>query len=73
MFRRAIILLAIALVWSPGSARAEKAVQLRDASLDIGFWGQAWYQYVSNYDTNKDGIWNDELNDFLVRRAYLSI
>jgi hypothetical protein len=35
--------------------------------IDIGFWSQAWYQYIEN---GKNG---EGLNDFMVRRAYLSV
>jgi len=37
-----------------------------DVSLNAGFWGQAWYQYVGDYDRDGDGEWEDELNDFMV-------
>lgn len=35
--------------------------------INIGFWTQAWFQHVEN---GNDG---NDLNDFMVRRAYLSI
>src|SRR3989304_1484535 len=35
--------------------------------VEIGFWTQAWYQYVENGKNNKG------LNDFMIRRAYLSV
>ncbi|MEW6195582.1 MAG: porin [Bacteroidota bacterium] len=35
--------------------------------VEIGFWTQAWYQYVENGKNNKS------LNDFMIRRAYLSV
>ena len=34
---------------------------------EIGFWTQGWYQYVEN---GKNG---NGLNDFMIRRAYLSV
>ena len=41
---------------------------------EIGFWAQAWYQYVEDgNDSNGDGVLDDGLNDFLLRRAYLNI
>jgi len=41
---------------------------------EIGFWGQAWYQYVEDgKDSNDDGIDDTGLNDFMLRRAYLYI
>ena len=39
---------------------------------EIGFWGQAWYQYVQDgNDSDDDGIDDSGLNDFMLRRAYL--
>ena len=35
--------------------------------MDLSFWTQAWYQHVEN------GKGDNGLNDFMVRRAYLSI
>lgn len=35
--------------------------------IDIGFWTQAWYQHVEN------GKGDNNLNDFMLRRAYLSV
>lgn len=41
---------------------------------EIGFWGQAWYQYVEDgQDSDGDGIGDKGLNDFMIRRAYLYI
>jgi hypothetical protein len=34
--------------------------------IQIGFWAQAWYQYVENGKNGTEG-----LNDFILRRAYL--
>jgi len=56
-----ILLLAFALnfVLPQGATAQEK--------IAIGFWSQAWYQHVEN------GKNNNPLNDFMVRRAYLSV
>jgi hypothetical protein len=35
--------------------------------VNFGFWTQAWYQHVES------GKNNEELNDFMLRRAYLSV
>lgn len=35
--------------------------------IDFGFWTQAWYQHVENRENSTT------LNDFMVRRAYLSV
>jgi len=44
-----------------------------DISLNAGWWGQVWYQYVSDMDTNGDGKHDNNLNDFLIRRSYFYI
>jgi hypothetical protein len=44
-----------------------------DMSLKMGLWGQAWYQYISDYDTDETGEWDDDLNDFMVRRTYFYV
>lgn len=36
-------------------------------NLNFGFWTQAWYQHVEN------GKGGNDINDFMVRRAYLSL
>ncbi len=41
---------------------------------EIGFWSQVWYQFVEDgKDSNNDGIHDKDLNDFMIRRAYLYI
>ena len=53
--------------WTADAARAEAEFKFSDqAKLEIGFWGQGWYQFVEN---GKAG--HENLNDFMVRRAYL--
>jgi hypothetical protein len=60
----AICLLLPSMVW-PMEIYKTDAV-----SLNIGWWGQVWYQYVSDMDTNGDDKNDDNLNDFLIRRSY---
>jgi hypothetical protein len=56
-----ILLLAFALNFAlPQGAAAQEKV-------NIGFWAQSWYQHVEN------GKNNEGLNDFMLRRAYLSV
>ncbi|MFA5937765.1 MAG: porin [Sinimarinibacterium sp.] len=38
------------------------------ARVDAGFWTQIWYQYVED-----GGVEQNELHDFMARRAYLSL
>jgi hypothetical protein len=48
------------------SGSAKKAGWADNASLKMGIWAQTWYQHV------EDGkaISNENLNDFMIRRAY---
>ncbi len=62
-----IMLLCPDLVW------AIEVYNKNDVSLNIGFWGQSWYQFVSDYDTDETGKWDQDLNDFMVRRAYFYV
>lgn len=39
-------------------------------SLDLGFWTQGWYQYLSDDNPESGSV---DLSDFLLRRAYFSI
>ncbi len=59
-----IYLLLPSIVWSM------EVYKKGDISLSAGWWGQVWYQNVSNMDTNGDGKNDEDLNDFLIRRSY---
>ena len=58
------------LLLLPGMAWSLEIYKKGDISLNAGWWGQVWYQHVSDMDTNGDGKFDDDLNDFLVRRSY---
>lgn len=60
--KKQLTLIFIALI---GFSIPENVVA--QGQLDIGFWSQAWYQHV---EKGNDG---NDLNDFMVRRAYLSV
>ncbi len=55
-----LIFILFLVVFSPENASSQDKV-------DIAFWSQAWYQNVEN------GNGDNGLNDFMVRRAYLSV
>ena len=41
---------------------------------EIDFWTQVWYQYAEKAsDSNGDTILDEDVNDFMIRRAYFSI
>ncbi len=63
----------IGLVFVPATACGMEVYRNGDVSLDVGYWAQAWYQYVSDYDTDGDGASDEQLHDFMLRRTYLSI
>ncbi len=68
-----LMLLVVGIMVLPSLAGAVALYQKGDVSLHVGYWGQAWYQYVSDYDTDGDGLQDDSLHDFMVRRSYFSI
>ncbi len=67
--KKILICLAICLLL-PSAVWAMEIYKKGDVSLSAGWWGQFWYQYVSDMDTNSDGEKDDDLNDFLIRRSY---
>ncbi|WP_028323546.1 porin [Desulfatirhabdium butyrativorans] len=68
MFKKLAIFLF--LMSLPGIAFSLEIYKKGDISLNAGWWGQMWFQSVSNMDTNGDGRFDDTLNDFLIRRSY---
>ena len=68
-----LLFICIGAILLPSLASAVEVYHNGDVSLNVGFWGQAWYQHVSDYDRDGDGDWDDDLNDFMVRRTYLSV
>lgn len=60
LIAKALLLTAFLVVFSAKSALTQNKV-------DFAFWSQAWYQHVEN------GKGDNGLNDFMVRRAYLSV
>ncbi|MDZ7831853.1 MAG: porin [Desulfobacterales bacterium] len=71
--RKIIVLLTGLILLLPSLAGAYELYKSGDVSLNVGYWGQAWYQHVSDYDTNGDGVEDDSLNDFMIRRSYFSV
>ncbi|MBW2099587.1 MAG: hypothetical protein JRG68_02300 [Deltaproteobacteria bacterium] len=73
MLRKIALGAFLLFLFSAPAAWSLEVYRNGDVSLDVGFWGQAWYQNVSDMDTDDDGKWDDDLNDFMVRRAYFSV
>jgi hypothetical protein len=73
MVKRAFFLLLICLILLPATSQSYEVYRKGDVSLDIGYWAQAWYQYVNDYDRDADGQWDDTINDFMIRRTYFSV
>ncbi len=71
--RKTLVLLAGLTLLLPSLAGAYELYKSGDVSLNVGYWAQAWYQHVSDYDTNGDGAGDDSLNDFMIRRSYFSV
>jgi hypothetical protein len=74
MIRRILLLLLLfGLILVPTISWSFELYRDGDKSLSIGYWAQAWYQYVGDYDRDGDGNWDDSQNDFMIRRTYLSV
>ncbi len=63
------------LIWTGGSTWAGYKFEIGDTTKgEISFWTQVWYQYAENAsDSNGDTILDEDVNDFMIRRAYFSI
>ncbi len=72
MIRKILLVLSV-LILAPAVSWSFELYRDGDKSLSIGYWGQAWYQYAGDYDRDGDGNWDDSLNDFMIRRTYLSV
>ena len=70
---RKILFLGVLVFLIPPMAWSLEIYRDGDKSLSVGFWGQAWYQYVGDIDRDGDGQWDDTLNDFMVRRTYFNV
>lgn len=74
MFKKVLFFIVLVLLIIPGKAWPVEVYRDGDMSLDIGFWLQGWYQWVEDAkDGDGDGIEDEEINDFVIRRAYLPI
>lgn len=72
MFRKVLFfLVGIALI--PSLAWSFEIYRNDDTVLNVGYWGQAWYQHVSDYDLDRDGESDGSLNEFMLRRSYFSV
>ncbi len=67
MIRKTLAWMTV-LMLAPAMAWGIEVHNKGDVSLDIGYWGQAWYQYVDG-----DGPVDGKTHDFMIRRTYLSI
>lgn len=56
-----------------GTANAAEVWRDGDKSLELGWWGQAWYQWVEEGKVNADKGTTDDLSDFVFRRSYFYI
>ncbi len=68
-----ILAVFIGILIIPSMAWSFELYRKGDMSLSIGYWAQAWYQYVNDYDRDGDGDWDDDVNDFMIRRTYFSV
>ena len=70
--RTKIVFLAVTLLLLPGYLWAAEIYRDGDKSLAVGWWGQAWYQWVEEGKMKAGGD-DKDLNDFLFRRSYFYI
>lgn len=74
---RVMVLLLAVVCWagSGGPAWAGFKFNVKDqVKGEIGFWTQAWYQYAEDgKDSDGDGVLDEGVNDFMIRRAYFNL
>ena len=70
---RKILFFIVGLLLVPTLSWSFEVYQNGDVSLNVGYWAQAWYQRVNDFDRDGDGEWDDGVNDFMIRRTYLSV
>ena len=70
---RKILIFTVGLLLLPTLSWSFEVYKNGDVSLNVGYWAQAWYQRVNDYDRDGDGEWDDSVNDFMIRRTYLSV
>ena len=58
--KKYLVILVLIVFFAPKKGKAQN-------KIDISFWTQAWYQHVEN------GKGDNNLNDFMLRRGYLSV
>lgn len=73
MYKKIVVYILL-IVFAPALTWSVEVYRDGDVFLDVNFWGQAWYQWVEDErDTDDDGIQEENLNDFMFRRAYMGI
>ncbi|MFH1675070.1 MAG: selenite/tellurite reduction operon porin ExtI [Pseudomonadota bacterium] len=65
----------VVLLLVPSMAWSLEVYRDGDTSLGIGYFGQAWYQWVEDGQDSDDAdaLGDKNLNDFMIRRSYLSV
>lgn len=66
----AVLLSLMLMMAATRPAHSIEVYNSDDTKVNIGFWGQSWYHYISDFDIDGDGTWNKSHHDFLFRRAY---
>jgi hypothetical protein len=72
---KAMVFVSTVVVLTGSIAQAGYKFEVNDTIKgEINFWTQAWYQYAEDAsDSNGDTILDEDVNDFMIRRAYFSI
>lgn len=71
LLRRRVAPFALLVIVFSSSTSAVEVYRKDALSLDLGFWTQGWYQYISRDRLDLEG--GGGRSDFLLRRAYFSI
>ena len=69
------VFVLMAVIWAGNIVHAGYKFEINDTTKgEINFWTQAWYQYAEDAsDSNGDTFLDEDVHDFMIRRAYFSI
>ena len=74
MFKKIVLLSLFIIMLSFSKVQAVEVYNKDGKTFDLGFWTQAWGQFVEDgRDTDANGSQDGNITDFMIRRAYFSI
>ncbi len=69
----AAVCFVMAMASLPRNAMGQEIYREGDRSLSLSLWGQSWYQFLEDGGDPGSGGSARDLNDFMLRRLYLSV